>query len=324
MLHFCFYGVLLAMSSVIVLTSQYETHRGSDLLRRSLRGFPGRKRACFYRYRFLCSDVRMSIYAFSVFLVGAVFGVLDSFVMFRMDEVGCAGETPMGVMMLLRFGIQAIFLLKKDSLVFKYGKRHVLFVAFAFTFLGAQCLLYAKLQSPWMFLIPEALHGMSRTMFWIGIHSLIEILSNAESERKIKMLLETCHLRLGSSLGALVGGAVYFGFGAEPMFYGAASLCGLLLLLVPLCDRFSPVSGRKTQYSVVLLDDDEFRPLKGRRSQLSGSEDSNDDDEEEEEDWYSRAEKIVDKEIAIKPGKKAGKRKTFNKYGGSFNNNDGE
>ena len=36
--------------------------------------------------------------------------------------------------------------LRKDSLVFKYGKRHVLFVAFAFTFLGAQCLLYAKLQ----------------------------------------------------------------------------------------------------------------------------------------------------------------------------------
>ena len=54
----------------------------------------------------------MSIYAFAVFLVGTVFGVLDSFVMFRMDEVGCRGETPMGVMMLLRFGIQALFLLK--------------------------------------------------------------------------------------------------------------------------------------------------------------------------------------------------------------------
>merc|ERR1711942_40258 len=34
MLHYSFYGVLLAMSSVIVLTSQYEAHRGSDLLRR--------------------------------------------------------------------------------------------------------------------------------------------------------------------------------------------------------------------------------------------------------------------------------------------------
>ena len=54
----------------------------------------------------------MSIYAFSVFLIGVVFGVIDSFVMFRMDEVGCKGETPMGVMMLLRFTIEALFLVK--------------------------------------------------------------------------------------------------------------------------------------------------------------------------------------------------------------------
>ena len=61
MLHFCFFGVLLAMSSVIVLTSQYETHRGSDLLRRSLRGFASgaRRMGCFYRAKFLCSDVRL-------------------------------------------------------------------------------------------------------------------------------------------------------------------------------------------------------------------------------------------------------------------------
>ena len=60
MLHYCFYGVLLAMSSVIVLTSQYETHRGSDLLRRSLRGFTGvgGRMGCFARSKFLCSDVR--------------------------------------------------------------------------------------------------------------------------------------------------------------------------------------------------------------------------------------------------------------------------
>ena len=121
-----------------------------------------------------------------------------------------------------------------------------------------------------MFLIPEVLHGMSRTMFWIGVHSLIEILrctgfifycfkffkisisifhgisqmfdifvtdfhvialifpcSNAESERKIKRLLEGCHLRFGSSIGALVGGGVYFGYGAQPMFYGAGDLFGI-------------------------------------------------------------------------------------------------
>ena len=45
--------------------------------------------------------------------------------------------------------------------------------------------------------------------------------STAESERKIKRLLEGCHLRFGSSIGALVGGGVYFGFGAQSMFYGA-------------------------------------------------------------------------------------------------------
>ena len=43
----------------------------------------------------------------------------------------------------------------------------------------------------------------------------------AESERKIKRLLEGCHLRFGSAIGALVGGGVYFGYGAQPMFYGA-------------------------------------------------------------------------------------------------------
>ena len=60
MLHYCFYGVLLSMSAVIVLTSQYETHRGSDLLRRSLRGFPGvgGRFGCLARSKFLCSDVR--------------------------------------------------------------------------------------------------------------------------------------------------------------------------------------------------------------------------------------------------------------------------
>ena len=54
----------------------------------------------------------MTIYAFSVFLLGIVFGIIDSFVMFRMDEVGCKGETPMGVMMLVRFMIQTLFLVK--------------------------------------------------------------------------------------------------------------------------------------------------------------------------------------------------------------------
>ena len=99
------------------------------------------------------------------------------------------------------------------------------------------------------------------------------------------MLLSGCHLRLGSALGAIVGGAVYFAFGAQPMFYGAASICGPLLLMVPLCDRVAPVAGKKTQYSVVLLDDDEFRPLKQRRSALSGSS-SDDASDDEEEDWY--------------------------------------
>lgn len=324
MLHYCFYGVLMAMSSVIVLTSQYETHRGSDLLRRSLRGISGigGRMGCFARSKFLCSDVRMSIYAFSVFLLGLVFGVIDTFVMFRMDEIGCKGETPMGVMMLVRFIIEAIFLVKKDSIVYKHGKRHIIFVSFAFTFIGSQCFLYAHLKDPWMFIIPEVMHGMSRTMYWIGIHSLIEILSNAESERKIKRFLEGFHLRIGTSLGALIGGAVYFGYGAQAMFYGSASICGLLLLLVPLCDRVAPASGKKTQYSIVLLEDDEFRPLKSRRSALSGSE----SDSDEEEDWYSRAEKIVDKEMAPKPMKKLGasKKKTFNKYGAPFNNNTGE
>ena len=55
---------------------------------------------------------RMSIYAFSVFLLGVVFGIIDCFVMFRMDEVGCKGETPMGIMMLIRFAIETAFLVK--------------------------------------------------------------------------------------------------------------------------------------------------------------------------------------------------------------------
>merc|ERR1712168_398694 len=123
-----------------------------------------------------------------------------------MDEIGCNGETPMGVMMLVRFLVETLFLVKKDNIVYKYGKSHIIWVSFAFTFVGAQCILYAHLKESWMFLIPEVLHGMSRTMFWIGVHSLIDILSTAESERKIKRLLEGCHLRIGSAIGALVGG----------------------------------------------------------------------------------------------------------------------
>jgi len=176
--------------------------------------------------------------------------------------------------------------------IHKYGKRHVVFVSFAFTLLGAQCLLYANVKVPWMFLIPESIHGLSRGLFWIGIHALIEYLSNAESERKIKQLLSGCHLPLGSAVGAVVGGAVYFAAGANLLFYGTSGLCFLLLLFVPLVDRCSPLT-TKTQYSVILLDDDEFQPLK-KKSSFMASEDS---DSDEEEDWYSRAEKEADKEL---------------------------
>jgi uncharacterized membrane protein YeaQ/YmgE (transglycosylase-associated protein family) len=93
---------------------------------------------CFSHVRFLCGDIRMTVYTLVVVCAGAVHGVIDSFLMYRMDEMGCLSETPMGVMMLLRFGIEALLLWRQDKLMHKYGNRHAMFVSLGLSLLGAQ------------------------------------------------------------------------------------------------------------------------------------------------------------------------------------------
>jgi MFS family permease len=106
-------------------------------------------------------------------------------------------------------------------------------ITIAFGLYALSFLAIPWLPAHWMVAIPVGLFGVAQGLNYPVVMSLLAGLAPSE-HRAIFMSANGMVLRIGQTLGPLLMAAVFAWGGMDPVFYAAASICGGMVLVLPL------------------------------------------------------------------------------------------
>ena len=206
--------------------------------------------------RTICADVSCFLYAFTILVLGVIYGFIGTFLLWAMQESSIDGsELPMGVALTTAAVGEFVVAFFAVWIVRKLG--HPTSIAASLLILTSRCLLYSFLPGPWFAIIGESLHCLSHTTIWTTIHNIHPFRINPlVMDGSAVSALSAIYQGFGIATGCIFAGFTYSWGGASTAFQLAAGLSAAWCLVFCLVYRFVVKKHTsKARYSRVVQDD---------------------------------------------------------------------
>jgi PPP family 3-phenylpropionic acid transporter len=179
-------------------------------------------------FRLLSTDRRWLSLSLLSLLAGLSIAVTNNYLFLYLDEIG-ASKALMGLSLTVATLSELPVFFFSDRLLFRFGSPGLIFISLLAS--GGRALAYSVIQTPWLVLPIQLLHGLAFAALWIGGVSLARKLSPDGMVATAQGLFSSLVFGLGAAFGGLAGGALYQSLGAAGMFRwtGLGVLAGLLL-----------------------------------------------------------------------------------------------
>ncbi|XP_041461497.1 major facilitator superfamily domain-containing protein 6-like isoform X1 [Lytechinus variegatus] len=182
----------------------------------------------------LASDVcillqrpKVLVFLYAMFITGISVGVISTYVFLFLAELS-GSHTIMGLTLTLTCVAEVPFMFFSTKLVERLGHHGVFVLAlfcYAVRFVG-----YSFLQNPWLVLPIELLHGVTYGALWPACTSYVNLITPDNMLTTMQSITFGIKCGLGEGLGTLLGGVIYYQYGARNLFRGSAVLCMVTLI----------------------------------------------------------------------------------------------
>jgi MFS transporter, PPP family, 3-phenylpropionic acid transporter len=163
----------------------------------------------------LVTDVPFLVFLFSVFLVSITMGATNAFFSIYMDSIG-SGESAIGLAWTISALSEIPILLYSSALLRKIGSTGLLKIAFI-TY-GVRWLLYSFINTPFLVIILQALHGLCFATYLIGSVTYINAHAPEGMTTSALSLLNFVSFGAGAIIGSLLAGYIYQSAGLPWLF----------------------------------------------------------------------------------------------------------
>nr|XP_054754583.1 major facilitator superfamily domain-containing protein 6-like [Lytechinus pictus] len=182
----------------------------------------------------LASDVcillqrpKVLVFLYAMFITGISVGVISTYVFLFLVELS-GSHTIMGLTLTLTCVAQFPFMYFSTKLIGRLGHRGV-FVLTLFCY-AVRLVGYSFLQNPWLVLPIEFLHGVTYGALWPACTSYVNLITPDNMLTTMQSITFGIKSGLGEGLGTLLGGVIYYQYGARNLFRGTAVLCVVTLI----------------------------------------------------------------------------------------------
>ncbi|XP_078607882.1 major facilitator superfamily domain-containing protein 6-like [Branchiostoma floridae x Branchiostoma japonicum] len=175
----------------------------------------------------LLSQVHLLIVLFVVILLGACDGAGDTYLLLHLKNLG-ASQTVLGTYLLVKNASEIPVYIVAGWVIRKLG--HVAAIGGSFVALGLRFLLYSFVSNPWWIVAVDSLNGY-HAVTWAAATSYASISAPDDLQSFAQGLAATTFYGFGHTLGNLVGGPIFQGYGALVFFRSFAVSCLIGFLL---------------------------------------------------------------------------------------------
>lgn len=177
----------------------------------------------------LLSDRRWFFFLAAIYITGVGSGVVNSYLFLYMERLG-ATRTLMGLSLSIATVSELIVFALSDRLLARWGVRRLLVVAFGAVIV--RLLAYALIQSPWLVLPVQLLHGLTFSVLWIAGVAYADRIAPQGMGATAQGLFSGVSMGVASATGAFVGGLLYgrIGFATTFGILGLGILISLSVL----------------------------------------------------------------------------------------------
>ncbi len=181
--------------------------------------------------RLLLANWQMAIFLVVAFSGGMALSIINNYLFLYLNELG-ASTTLMGFSLTTGTIGELVVLYFSDRLLDRLGTRGLLILALL-TFVG-RVLAYAYIQTAWLVLVIQLLHGPSFAAMWIAGVAYTDDVAPPGMGATAQGLFSGIMIGLGAAFGAMIGGLLYEEVGSVLMFQwtGLGILPALLLFVL--------------------------------------------------------------------------------------------
>ena len=178
--------------------------------------------------RLLAADRRWLLFSGLALVGGIAMAVTNNYLFLYMNDIG-ANKALMGISLGVATLSELPVFFFSDRLLSRFGGPGLL--ALALIGSGGRALAYSVIQTPWLVLPVQLLHGLTFSTLWVGGVARARQLAPVGMGATAQGLFGSLLFGLGAALGGLAGGWLYQGLGAAGMFRwtGIGILFGLLI-----------------------------------------------------------------------------------------------
>jgi PPP family 3-phenylpropionic acid transporter len=218
-LQWAFYGCAILMFGNLIISSRLPVRRG-DVGGQFWRGL-----------RLLLADRQWIIFLVTILVGGMSLAISISFLFLYLDDLG-AGKTLMGLSLTVATISELPVWFFANRLLERWGTRRLL--AFSLLACALQAFAYSLIETPWLVLPIQLLHGPAFSAMWAAGVSYVSEIAPEGTGATAQGLFSGVGMGLRAALGAFVGGLLYDGLGAVSMFRwgGVSALLGLSFFVV--------------------------------------------------------------------------------------------
>jgi MFS family permease len=217
-LQWAFYGHVILMFGGLLVSSRLPVGRAS-MGRQFWRGL-----------RSLLANRQWIIFLVTILVGGLSLTISISFLFLYLDDLG-ADKTLMGLSLTAATISELPVWFFSNRLLERWGARRLL--AFSLLACATQAFAYSLIQTPWLALPIQLLHGPAFSAMWAAGVSYANEIAPAGMRATAQGLFSGVGMGLRAALGAFVGGLLYENLGAALMFRwgGISALLGLFVLV---------------------------------------------------------------------------------------------
>ncbi|XP_078607881.1 major facilitator superfamily domain-containing protein 6-like isoform X2 [Branchiostoma floridae x Branchiostoma japonicum] len=178
----------------------------------------------------LLSQVHLLIVLFVVLVLGACDGASDTYLFLHLKNLG-ASQTVLGTYLMVKNAAEIPFYIVACWVIRKLG--HVATIGSSFLIFSLRFLLYSFVSNPWWVVVESTLNGY-HAVTWAAATSYASISALDDLQAFAQGVVATTFYGLGHSLGNVVGGPIFQGYGALVFFrsFAVSCLIGFLLFYV--------------------------------------------------------------------------------------------
>ncbi|MCP4539146.1 MAG: MFS transporter [Chloroflexi bacterium] len=205
-------GTLIVASRLPVVHSKTSQQFGQDL-------------------RLMLTNRRWILFLMTIFIGGMSLTFVLNFAFLYLDSLG-ASETLMGLFLTVTTLGEMPLWFFADRLLNRWGSRGLLMISLAAC--AVQAFTFSFVQIPWLALPIQLIQGLAFSAMWTAGVSYAAQIAPEGTKATAQGVLAAVTMGLRSAVGAFVGGILYDGLGAVPMFRvgGVCALIGLLLFVI--------------------------------------------------------------------------------------------